>query len=406
MRSVLVALAWLLGIAGFVVLAFAYDSLARRTAQVDGERAAAWIFTPHVGPGQTLHGEVGAYGGLALGIRRVQVDVASRQTTVEGRGRHWGASLTTKSTTRGSDDLEFAVELPADLPEGQPLTVRIDVDYVYARRSMGGFDNSSDRETLTVELPIRSPAARGALRLWSGQRAMIGFALLVLLYVRFGPGLTRDDPSMSESATEGLAYLMLCVAVFIGLAGYPLFAQPLMAGTGWTADGFVVGLMCLWVVGPPLTAWQIHKRRPARVQWTLRFADPGGRTDPASVVRLLEMRRDLVVRRRRRGFVVRRERWRTVAFTLTDRSRFEAGATAEAVDQKLLFEVALDIVEKTGPLTLVTHMVQLAVDRHSTLESLVEDDMKQTRAAMEQMMAMLKEVQASIEQRMKDEGRR
>lgn len=396
MRKLLVVAAWLLGIVGFMVLAFTYDSLSRRTAQADGEHAALWVFTPHVGPGDVLRGEVETWRGLALGIRRVRVQFAGAEAEVSGRGRHWGGSLTTKSTTRGSDDLEFAITLPADLSEG-PAQLTVAVEYAYARRSMGGFVNSNGAEELAVELPIRGSPARIGLRAWSGARGLIGLLLLTLLYLRFGPGLTKDDPGMSESETEGLAYLMICVAVFVAIAGYPLFAQPMMAATGWTADGFVIGLMFVWILGPPIAAWRIHKRRPQTAPWRLHFPGSDGRTDPASVLRLLEMRSDLTVRRRRKGFVVRRDRKRFARFALADRDRFEAGTTAEASDQDLLFEVTLAIAEKTGPLTLVASMMQLAVDRHSTLESLQSDYQKQAQVALERMMVQIREMQASMD---------
>lgn len=347
MRALLIALTWIVAVIGFGALAFAYDSLARATAQADGDDVAVWLYTPHVGPGDTLRGEIAAYGGIALGIRAARIRLGEAEETVRGRGQHWRSSIRTKSTTSGDDSVEFALTLPADLEPGA-AELRVDVDFVRARRSTGGFQNDSRSESLAVPLAVRTAPARIALRLWSLLRAALGFLALAWLYLRFGPGLTRDDRPGSEAEIEGLAYLALCIAVFVGLAGYPLFAQPLMAAVGSAADALVITAMIAWVLGPPITAWRVHKARPRSTTWRIRFGDTTGRTAPDSVARVIGLRGGLDVRPHRRGFTVRVDRRRVARFVFADRARVEGGATVECTDDDLLFAAAVDLAEKAG----------------------------------------------------------
>ncbi len=396
MRALLIALTWIVAVIGFGALAFAYDSLARATAQADGDDVAVWLYTPHVGPGDTLRGEIAAYGGIALGIRAARIRLGEAEETVRGRGQHWRSSIRTKSTTSGDDSVEFALTLPADLEPGA-AELRVDVDFVRARRSTGGFQNDSRSESLAVPLAVRTAPARIALRLWSLLRAALGFLALAWLYLRFGPGLTRDDRPGSEAEIEGLAYLALCIAVFVGLAGYPLFAQPLMAAVGSAADALVITAMIAWVLGPPITAWRVHKARPRSTTWRIRFGDTTGRTAPDSVARVIGLRGGLDVRPHRRGFTVRVDRRRLARFVFADRARVEGGATVECTDDDLLFAAAVDLAEKAGPLTLVSAMVELPVARGATVDAIRADHGAQVRAAVDRLMASMQEMRASMD---------
>lgn len=394
MKGLLTALAWILGIAGFALLAFQFERFTRATAQHSEGPAAAWIYTPHVTPGGTLHGEVKVYGGIRAGIHEVVVRGGAETVSEKGRGQHWGYSITSKSSDSGEDGVDFAVTVPPDAEPGRPLTLDVQVRYVMALRSTGSFFNSSDRAAFQLQVTPTTTTGRLMGGLLASGRALLSLALLVWLYLRWWPSINRLDRSgkLGQDASEGLGYLMLCVAMFIAMGGYPLFAQPLMAATGLASDWFAALAVVFWIVGAPFIAWRIHKRRPKTTTFQARFADAGRGTPLEALIPALRQATHADPRRRGRALLARRDRQRWVRVAATDPRRVEAGLTLEALDHRQILDCAPAIAAAVAPFVLVGPLVELSVDSTSTPEALdaahADQVLRAAQAMMERLEAM------------------
>ena len=276
----------LLGFVGLIAILIGCNALSRATADVSRHDVAVWLHTPHVGPGGTLDVELKVYGGKEIGIRRLEVTGGARPIEVTGRGEHWGGVIRSSMGHIASDSVELEIEIPPDARPGTDLELSFDVSYVRAMRhdakTVGGtFGNEERTAMVTVTVPVLSPGGRVVAHLLSLGRGLLALVLFTALYVWLGPKLReRNVPGSDDPrADSGLEMLVLVVVAAIGIAGYVLFAQPLMAALATSSTTLVVLAMIAWLIGPPLLAVvvRLRLRRP-------RWDDPKRAMPVAEVV--------------------------------------------------------------------------------------------------------------------------
>lgn len=271
------ALSWgalLVGCVGFAVVAFNYDGLMRMSAAAVSEDAAVWVYTPHVAPGGRLKGEITIYGGYALGVHALDVRLGTTSVQLEGRGVHWGGSVSSDSD--GEDSVDFVVTVPADARPGAALPLELNAEYSVARGGLGGFSNARDRTSISAAFVVKTPTEALMLRTWAAARAILQLLLLAWIYARVGRWTSWLDERFEgdDDAAENFGYLLVCVMVYVAFAGYWAFATPLMSATGWTGTWVAAAFVITWMVVPPIVAWKWSKRGAT--------PQPGpGRYDPA-----------------------------------------------------------------------------------------------------------------------------
>jgi hypothetical protein len=256
-RGFIKILAGLLGIVAVIAILARWNAISRATADVRRDDVAVWLHTPHVGPGSTLDAELQVYGGKEIGIRRVEVTGGAQPLEIAGHGEYWDGVITSEAGRTAFDAVELEIEVPPDARPGTDLELSFEVAYVRAvRLDVETFANEERTATVTVTVTVLSPGARVVAHLLSLGRSLLAFVLFTALYVWLGPKLLRraepgPGDGRAESNLDVFVFLLLAV---IGIAGYVLFAQPLMAALATSSTVLVVLAMIAWLVGPPLLA--------------------------------------------------------------------------------------------------------------------------------------------------------
>lgn len=261
MKGFLQILGGLLGFVGLIAILIGWNAISRATADVSRDDVAVWLHTPHVGPGGTLDVELKVYGGKEIGIRRIEVTGGARPLEITGRGEYWGGVIRSSMGHIASDSIEFEIEVPPDARPGTDLELRFDVSYVKAMRrdakTVGGtFGNEEGTAMVTITVPVLSPGGRVVAHLLSLGRGLLAFMLFTALYVWLSPKLRGGDGGPGPDD----AFVIVVIAA-LGIAGYVLFAQPLMAALATSSTVLVVLAMIAWVVGPPLLAVMLARGR-------------------------------------------------------------------------------------------------------------------------------------------------
>jgi hypothetical protein len=280
MRGFIKILVGLLGVVGCIAILARSDAISRATADVSRDDVAVWLHTPHVGPGSTLDAELKVYGGKRIGIRRLEVTGGAQPIEIAGHGEYWDGVITSSPGQSAFEAVEFEIEVPPDARPGTDLELSVEVSYVRAvRLDVETFANDERTATVTLTVPVLSPGARVVAQLLSLGRSLLAFVLFTALYLWLGPKLFRrvELGPGDGRAESGLGeFVFLVVIAVIGIAGYVLFAQPLMAALATSSTVLVVLSMIAWIVGPPLLAvvvgLRLHRDRddPDRAMPTAR----------------------------------------------------------------------------------------------------------------------------------------
>jgi hypothetical protein len=254
----LVGVALCLG--GLVVLMIGPSMFAdARSEKLAGPGVSVWLLDRWPNPGSTMRMEVEAHGGDRAGVGMVRVRLEGEElVTTEGKGVHWGNTIS-GSKSRGAETVEVAVPIPQHAVAGQPLPLELEVFYVCAMRSGGGFENETFHETIGLEVTPQAPGSTLVPRLMHLDKALLALALWIFLLI----GLIKflEGPGQIDGEAGGV--IVIGVGVSSAIIGYWSFARPVVAALE-NPPALDWLLAIAWLFAVPYVVWkQLKKRKPA-----------------------------------------------------------------------------------------------------------------------------------------------
>jgi hypothetical protein len=226
------------------------------TADHHARNVNVWVYGPStVAPGDTLPLEVSTRSGYRSGISVVRLFVGDKQETIEGRGAHWGYSISSKGSSEDEQDVEL--KIPADAKPG-PLPVSIVVEYVSAQAAGNRtYENVADADEIDFTLEVGTSGNRTfarALLVARGVGALaVVAALLYVVSLRLGRRKVARDAGGGSNVDMNLAAAAFLLAmVGIGYLGYWAFALPTVRGLMTSSALLRYVLVALWFAIPVL----------------------------------------------------------------------------------------------------------------------------------------------------------
>ncbi len=249
--------AMLLSVVAVIAILVTNVTVRKALATESKDDTVVWLFTPTATSEGELKLQVQVFGGLASGIETVTAKIGGETHKFEGRGIHWNAQLASKSG--GRDSLDIVVPTGA-LEAGTDATLDLEVHYVSAEATDDGesFGNYGHDTAVSLTVPVAESLATA--RAVSGGLGGLALTLWALLWILGTRALRRTS--------QEIRILSLCTAWILALgpgiiAGYMLFALPLMAATALTATWFAVTATVVWAATPLLSL--LPSRSPAPV---------------------------------------------------------------------------------------------------------------------------------------------
>ncbi len=162
-----------------------------------------------------------------------------------------GDTLTVSNTSGTIDEVNYH---PFGVTPGSALELEFQVAFIKALDRGSRFTNLRLDSGLAVQVPILDRRGRLLLRLRKlgvALLAFLGWALMLRLGV---PVLAGGGGAAPERDDQIWLAAFIVIAIWVGLAGYWLFALPMMAATGISGSWFAALLCTVWLPGPPVLA--------------------------------------------------------------------------------------------------------------------------------------------------------
>ncbi|MBT3224326.1 MAG: hypothetical protein HN348_35105, partial [Proteobacteria bacterium] len=275
MRPILIFLVVMSLVLAFAGLLF-WDRMMCWTATAQADRAAVWIYTPFVAPGDEVVLNAAVYGGKKAGIEFITVQLGDETKQEGGRGKHWGSTIYTKSSDRGHDDMDLVVPLPEDAKAGDTIEGRVIFEWVKA--GYGGvhrFENDRRRTEVPLTLQVFTPTEVAFKRFLAGMKALLA------LFAASGGGLLfwwqakrlERQYENDQNAIEMFSGALIIWLFPYGLAGWFFFARPLMVATSLETTFVSIASQISWVVLPAVFVWWLTQRVLRKPRYTIGSAE-------------------------------------------------------------------------------------------------------------------------------------
>jgi hypothetical protein len=260
----LILLTGILSFLGALVLLWVGGSLfaSFRSEHILGPGVDVILLSKFPLEGENIDLEITARGGSAAGMNEVyaydieegSVPVASTQ----GQGVTWGYTVSSRS--RGQATVELPVPQDAVTHHGHAV-FSLEVNYVCAMSSSGGFTNNRMQDVVYVDVPIYTPAQKLRAQLLDLLLALAGLFLWGWLWYAIWKRAEDRKREPLDAATEkDVAYAGM--GIFLGgcIIGYWIFARFLGSAFSINNGGFTALLVLVWISAVAV-AWRRAKKK-------------------------------------------------------------------------------------------------------------------------------------------------
>jgi hypothetical protein len=253
----LILIAGILSFLGSLLLVWTGGSIfaTYRTENITGPGVDIIQLNKYPLKGEPIELEVTARGGSKTGVNDIYVykaDGNAPVTSAHGEGVTWGNTISSKG--RGQDAVTVLVPQDEVMHHGQAVC-NVEVNYVCAMKSGGGFTNNNKQGIVYVSTPVYTAGEKLSRQLLDLFTAFIWLLVWAVIWYLIAKRLEkRDLLKTNTDKEEDITYSIIGLLFGGCIIGYWIFARFISGTFGIDHSLFTIAMMCVWI-GALVLAW-------------------------------------------------------------------------------------------------------------------------------------------------------